>query len=350
MPPLITFTEKGLYCPRADVYIDPWRPVNKAVITHAHADHSRPGMKHYLAHRDSVPVMKHRLGPYIDVQGIPYDHKVQLNGVDISLHPAGHIIGSAQVRVAYKGEVWVISGDYKIQDDGVCTPFEPVKCTHFVTESTFGLPVYHWRPQAEVMADLNAWWQENAAAGRATLISAYSLGKAQRILQHLNPEIGPIFAHPAVENTHAALRAHGISLRPSPRVVAQGAGKQSRKDFEGALVIVPPAAIGSAWAKRFPDLRVGIASGWMQLRGTRRRRAADRGFVLSDHADWPGLQYAIKETGAEHIYVTHGYTDIFSRWLREQGYDAHIVQTEFDSEEGNGVLEETSANSEVNPT
>lgn len=337
--PLITFTERGLYCAQADVYIDPWRPVPKAVITHAHADHSRPGMRHYLAHRDSVPVMKHRLGPYIDVQGVGYGEKIRLNGVDISLHPAGHIIGSAQVRLAYKGEIWVISGDYKIQDDGVCTPFEPIACQHFVTESTFGLPVYQWQPQAEVMAEINNWWRQNASQGQATLISAYSLGKAQRILQHLDPEIGPVYAHPAVENTHAALRAHGIELRPSPRIIAQGAGKQRRKDFEGALVLAPPAAIGSAWAKRFPQPQLGIASGWMQIRGTRRRRAADRGFVLSDHADWPGLQKAVKETGAQHIYVTHGYTDIFSRWLNDQGYDAQVVQTEFDSEAGSELPE-----------
>jgi putative mRNA 3-end processing factor len=331
---VLTFTENGIYCPAADVYIDPWRPVERALITHAHADHSRWGMKKYLAHHDSLPVMRLRLGQDIDVQGVAYGEVLDLNGVKVSFHPAGHIVGSAQIRLEHQGEVWVVSGDYKLEDDGLCTPFEPVKCHTFITESTFGLPVYRWQPQAVVMAEVNAWWAANAAEGKASLLSGYSLGKAQRIIQSVDHDIGPVFTHGAVENTNEVLRAAGLALKPTIRVVAQGPDKHTKKDFRQALIIAPPGAIGSAWARRFQPFSLGIASGWMALRGARRRRAADRGFLLSDHADWPGLNEAIAATGAEKVFVTHGYSDLFARWLREQGLEAEVVQTQFEGELG----------------
>lgn len=326
---LITFTANGLYCEQADVYIDPWRPVRQALITHAHADHARWGMKTYVAHHDSVPVMYLRLGKDIRVRGVAYDEKIYVNGVEISFHPAGHIIGSAQIRLAYQGETWVVSGDYKIEDDGLAPAFEPIKCQHFITESTFGLPVYRWQPQAEVFDEINRWWAANAAEGKASLLTAYSLGKAQRLIQGVDQQIGPILTHGAVEQTNAVLRQHGIPLNPSTQVRSQGPDRHTKQDFAQALIIAPPSAAGSAWARKFGPTSLGVASGWMSLRGTRRRRAADRGFVLSDHADWDGLNLAIKETGAEHIYVTHGYTDIFSRWLHTQGYDARVVETDY---------------------
>ena len=331
---LLRFTPNGIYCPQADVYVDPWRRVGRALITHAHADHSRWGMGHYLAHHHSLPVMRLRLGEDISVQGISYREKIWINGVEISFHPAGHIIGSSQIRLSYKGETWVVAGDYKIQNDGLATPFEPVRCTHFITESTFGLPIYRWQAQSVVMTEINQWWAHNASQGLASLISAYSLGKAQRILQQIDHSIGPVFTHGAVESTNQALRDAGIPLKDSQLVIAQGPKAQKKSDFRQALVIAPPGAIDSAWARRFQPFSLGVASGWMQLRGARRRRAADRGFVLSDHADWDGLNMAVRESGAEQIYVTHGYTDIFSRWLQEQGISAQIVQTEFGIEEG----------------
>ncbi|MEL6730444.1 MAG: ligase-associated DNA damage response exonuclease [Bacteroidota bacterium] len=329
---LITFTDRGIYCPQADVYIDPWRKVDRALITHAHADHSRWGMKHYLAQHDSIPIMRLRLGQDISAQGVDYGEKLYINGVEISFHPAGHITGSAQIRVAYQGEIWVISGDYKAEDDGLCTAFEPVKCQHFITESTFGLPVYRWKPQEEIFADINAWWSQNAAEGKATLLTGYSLGKAQRLIQGLNEEIGPIYTHGAVENTNEVLRAHGIEIKHTRRVILQGPEKQKKADFKGAMIVAPPSAAGSTWARRFGPTSLGMASGWMSLRGARRRRAADRGFILSDHADWEGLNMAIKETSAEHIYVTHGYSNLFAKWLNTQGYDAHVIETLFEGE------------------
>lgn len=329
MNPLLVFKPEGIYCPRGDFYIDPWRPVTRAVITHAHADHSRWGMKSYLAHHDSLPVMRHRLGEEINVRGADYGEVIRMNGVEVSLHPAGHIIGSAQVRVAYKGEVWVVSGDYKTGPDHSCVPFEPVQCQHFITESTFGLPVFRWKPQEEIFDEINRWWADLKAEGRTALLLAYSLGKAQRILQSVDASIGPVFTHGAVENVNEVLRGAGHHLNPTTRIIRD----TKADDVKGALVIAPPSALGTPWTKRLGNFSSAVASGWMQVRGMRRRRNADRGFVLSDHADWPGLNEAISATGAEHIHVTHGYTGIFSNWLKEQGYKSDIVETEYGGEE-----------------
>lgn len=332
-PPLLRFTPKGIYCEQANIYIDPWRPVPRALITHAHSDHARWGMGAYLAHKHSVPVMRLRLGKEILAQSIEYNSSLMLNGVEVSFHPAGHIVGSSQIRLAYKDQIWVVSGDYKVEDDGLAAAFEPISCTHFITESTFGLPVYRWAPQEEVFGEINDWWARNAAEGKASLITAYSLGKAQRILEGINHDIGPVFTHAAVENTNEVLRQAGIPLKASQRVIGQGEGMHKKKDFKQALIIAPPSAAGSAWTKRIGPHSLGMASGWMGIRGARRRRAADRGFVLSDHADWDGLNWAIQESGAEHVYVTHGYTQIFARWLSEQGYQAYVEQTLFGEEE-----------------
>jgi len=326
--PLLQFTEKGIYCKRANVYIDPWKPVDYAIITHAHADHSRWGNKFYLSHHLSKPIIQHRLGQDISIESMQYGESRTVNGVNFSFHPAGHIIGSAQVRVEYKGEVWVASGDYKLEDDGFSTPFEPVKCNVFITECTFGLPVFKWKPQAEVFAEINAWWRKNKAEGKATVLAGYSLGKAQRILQGIDPSIGKVFTHGAIEKTNEIIRNMGVSLNETIYVEPE----MKKKDFEGSLIIAPPGALGSSWQKKFPAYEVGMASGWMKVRGTRRRESLDRGFVLSDHADWGGLNTAIKATECQKVIVTHGYTDIFSKWLNNQGIETTVEGTEFEGE------------------
>ncbi len=327
MASVLTFTDRGIYCPAGDFFIDPWKQVDRALLTHGHADHARPGMARYLSTESAAPVIRHRLGD-IALDTIRYGETRRIGGAEVSFHPAGHVPGSAQIRVEVNGEVWVVSGDYKTLADGLSEPFEPVRCHAFISECTFGLPVFKW-PDAETLkADLNGWWAANAAAGRPSLLGAYSLGKAQRLLAALDPATGPILTHGAVENTNAVLRAQGFAL-PETRLVAP---ETKSKDHPGALVLAPPSALGSAWARRFTGASTAFASGWMALRGVRRRRAADRGFVISDHADWTGLNTAIAETGAERIFVTHGYTAPFRRWLEEQGYDAHIVETEFDGE------------------
>ncbi len=324
---VLTFTDRGIYCPAGDFFIDPWRPVDRALITHGHADHARNGMGRYLATHDALPVMRHRLGE-ITAEGIDYGEVRQIGGASVSFHPAGHVPGSAQIRVEVGGEVWVASGDYKVIDDGLSRPFEPVRCHHFITESTFGLPVFRWADQAAVATDLNAWWRGCAAAGKTAFLGAYALGKAQRLMTMLDPAIGPILTHGAVENTNAVLRAQGIALPDTIHVTPE----LNPKGHPGALVLSPPSALGSQWARRFGPQESAFASGWMALRGVRRRRAGDRGFVISDHADWEGLLWAIRETGAENIYVTHGYTDIFTRYLNQNGWQAQVVPTEFEGE------------------
>lgn len=320
----LTFTPSGIYCPAGDFYIDPWRPVARALITHGHADHARGGMGAYLATDLAAPVMRHRLGD-IPLETIRYGEARKIGGATVSFHPAGHVPGSAQIRVEVGGEIWVASGDYKVVDDGLSTPFEPVPCHHFITESTFGLPVFRWQDQADVADQINDWWRGCKAAGKTPFLGCYSLGKAQRLLTLLDQSIGPVVTHTAIENTNRVMRAQGIAL---PETVHANP-EFDAKAHSGALVLAPPSAIDSAWARKFGARETGFASGWMALRGIRRRRSGDRGFVISDHADWSGLLDAIKATDAENIYVTHGYTDIFARYLNASGWNAQTVPTEF---------------------
>ncbi|KIT16018.1 ligase-associated DNA damage response exonuclease [Jannaschia aquimarina] len=331
---VLEFTDDGIYCPAGDFHIDPWRPVARALITHGHADHSRPGHGAYLATHAALPVMRHRLGE-IRADGIGFGETRDVNGVTVSFHPAGHVPGSAQIRVEHKGEVWVVSGDYKTGADRLSEPWEPVSCHAFITECTFGLPVFKWREDAELEADLNAWWAANAAEDRFSVIGAYALGKAQRVMTMVDASIGPILTHGAVENTNAVLRAQGVALPDTVRVTPE----TDLKAHAGALVVAPPSALAGGWIRKFGQASTGIASGWMALRGVRRRRSADRGFVISDHADWPGLNDAIRATGASRIFATHGYTAAFHRWLREEGYDAHVVSTEYEGEEFESELD-----------
>ncbi|MGV3762588.1 ligase-associated DNA damage response exonuclease [Parapedobacter sp.] len=320
---MLQFTKRGIYCPRANIYIDPWLPVEKAVVTHAHSDHARGGMGRYLCHRHTAAILRLRLGTAIAVQELEYGEMVTVNGVRISLHPAGHIIGSAQVRLEYRGEVWVVSGDYKLAQDDISTPYEPVRCHTFVTESTFALPIYRFPDPAAVLSEVNHWWQQNAADGFNTVLLAYALGKSQVLLQHLDLSTGPVFVHGAVANVNAVLG--GIGYRFTGEWIPPGTDRVAAR---GAVIVAPPSAFGSPWLKKLVPYRIALCSGWMQLRGARRRRGVDRGFVLSDHADWDQLNQAVAATGADTVYVTHGYEGPFARWLREekglQAYEVHL--------------------------
>ena len=327
MTELVVQRPEGLYCPPGDFYIDPWRPVARAVITHAHADHARSGHGHYLAAAPGEGVLRQRLGD-ITLQTLAYGERTVHNSVEISLHPAGHVLGSAQVRLAHAGQVWVASGDYKLAPDPTCTPFEPQRCDVFITESTFGLPIYRWRPDAELFAEINAWWQANADAGRASVLACYSFGKAQRILAGVDAAIGPILVHGAVEPLNQAYRAAGVAL-PTTQLATE---VSDRSVLQRALVLCPPSAAASTWVRRFGDAGTAFASGWMQLRGARRRGGYDRGFVLSDHADWPGLHGAIAATGAARVVVTHGSIAVMVRYLAERGLEAGAFQTEYGDE------------------
>jgi putative mRNA 3-end processing factor len=325
--PLLEFNKKGIYCAQADVYIDAWRPVKKVIISHGHADHSRYGHQYYITHHLNVPIIKHRLGD-INVTSFEWGESFIINNVKFSLHPAGHIIGSSQVRVEYKGEVWVFSGDYKTADDGISGAFEPVKCHSFITECTFGLPVFKWQPQQDVFNEINSWWQDNQDHKMTSIILVYSLGKAQRVLKYLNQDIGKIYTHGAIENMTEILRLN-YNFPDTHKITRD----TTKAELKGNIVIAPPSAQGSTWIRKMVPYVTGSASGWMSTRGARRRRAIDTGFVLSDHADWDGLLSAIKSTGCEKVICTHGYTDIFSRYLKTLGYDARTEETQYEEDE-----------------
>ncbi len=312
--------------------MDPWRPVEKALITHGHSDHARPGCAAYLSAASSEPVLRARIGVDSQIQTLPWGEKLAIKDTTVSFHPAGHVLGSAQIRVEHRGEVWVVSGDYKLAPDPTCTPFEPVRCHTFITESTFGLPIYRWEPQDEIALQINNWWRSNQTRGKCSVIFGYPLGKSQRILAGLDPGIGPIFCHGAIERMNRVYRASGVALPPT----LYSGDAPKGYDWSQAIVVAPPSAHGSTWMKRFGAASTAMASGWMRIRGTRRRRSMDRGFVLSDHADWPDLQRAIGETGAECVLVTHGYRAPLVRWLEEQGREARSLETRF---EGEGEVE-----------
>ena len=326
--PLLVFNDKGIYCEKAKVYLDPWKPVDHAIISHGHADHSRWGHKKYITHHSNVPIIKYRLGEIV-VTGKEWNETFAINGVKFSLHPAGHIIGSSQIRVEYKGEVWVFTGDYKMEDDGVAVPYESVKCHSFITECTFGLPAFKWTPQDQVMTNVNKWWQQNREDGRTSILFGYSLGKAQRLLKYLDPSIGKIYTHGAIENMTEVLRPQ-LSLPETIRITRD----TKKEELKGSIVLAPPSAHGTPWIRKMVPFVTASASGWMTFRGARRRRAIDKGFVLSDHCDWQGLLKAIEGTGCEKVICTHGYTEIFSRFLREKGYDARTEETQYEGEIG----------------
>jgi len=326
---LITFTDSGLYCKQGDFYIDPWKPVAKAVITHAHSDHARRGSQYYFSHKDSYYLLKARLGDDISIETADYGAGFSANGVNVTLYPAGHILGSAQICIEYKGESWVVSGDYKLQNDGITPPFEPVKCDTFITESTFGLPVYQWQEQSEIIEQIHQWALHNQSLGRFSVLSAYSLGKAQRLIYNLAKYGHRFYVHGAIYNMHDVVRKtwdlpEVTYLRP----------ETPKEEVKQGIIIATGSAIDSPWMKRWSPYSLGICSGWMQVRGAQRRRNADAGFVLSDHADWQGLIDAILATGASCVYATHGFSAQLARYLREQyNIKADVVKTAFGEDE-----------------
>lgn len=327
--PLIQETPAGLYCEAGDFHIDPCRRVPRAVITHAHADHARPGSAKYLATREGRRILRTRLGPSAEIETQAYGETLSINGVTLSFHPAGHVLGSAQVRVEYRGEVWVVSGDYKIEPDPTCAAFEHVRCHTFITESTFGLPLYRWPSQQHVFNEINCWWKQCRNQGIAAVLLAYSLGKAQRLIAGVDASIGPVYCHAAVEQLNQDYRASGIEL-PKTWLPSQA---PARRNWGGVLVVAPPSMANSEWLSRFGAVSTAMASGWMLTGGTRRHQSVDRGFPLSDHADWPGLVKAIEESQAEQILVMHGQTGPMVQWLTAQGRNARAVVTRFSNDD-----------------
>lgn len=324
---VLSLRPEGLYCPAGDFYVDPWGKVDRAVVTHAHSDHARWGSRQYLCAIPSVPLMETRLGTEMRIEGWEYGEERSIGSARVSLHPAGHIWGSAQVRIDVGGEVWVVSGDYKTQHDQTAQPWVPLNCHGFVTETTFGLPIYHWQEEKVAFRQINEWWSENAKLGRTSVLFAYSLGKAQRLIAGVDQSLGQIVVHGAVATMNRSCESAGLKL-PRWHLVSEV------ERVQGSLVIAPPSAAGTPWMRRFGDVSTAFASGWMSVRGMRRRRNVDRGFVMSDHVDWPSLLSAVEATGAEEVWTTHGYADTVARYLvEEKQLRARPIETRFENED-----------------
>jgi len=322
---LVVQRREGLYCPQGDFFIDPWRPVERAVITHGHGDHARPGMGEYHVAVPGLPILQWRLGEQ-RYHAHGYGEAFELGAARVSLHPAGHVLGSAQVRIEVDGRVWVASGDYKRQPDPTCEPFEVVPCDVFITEATFGLPIYRWPDTPAVAREIVAWRDHCASRGEAAVLLCYALGKAQRLLAELARHTDrPALLHGAIAAGVEVYRQAGIDMLPTVPLREADTGDGSA----GELVLAPPSAAGSPWMRRFRKAQTGFASGWMRVRGNRRRRNHDRGFVVSDHADWPDLIRTVRETGARRVIATHGNTDAIIRALNESGNHAEAFRTEY---------------------
>ncbi len=327
--PLVAVNANGLYCRPGDFYIDPWQPVNTAVITHGHGDHLRSGSATYILARPGAGIAYQRLGGEKGITAVDYGTRMELGSTTISLHPAGHILGSAQIRIEHEGRVWVVSGDYKRQSDPTCDPFEVVECDVFISEATFALPIYRWPSVSQVAEEIFRWWQANRERGMASILFCYALGKAQRVLTELRAFTNePVYTHGAVDSIVRVYRGASIPMLPTLAV-----GAERKTDFRGALIMAPPGAVATPWMRRFGEHSTGFCSGWMRVRGDRRRRGYDRGFVVSDHADWPGLIETCRATRAQRVLLTHGYSDALVRYLREQGVEASALKTSFGAEE-----------------
>tara|TARA_Y100000768_G_scaffold388859_1_gene387991 strand:- start:4717 stop:5721 length:1005 start_codon:yes stop_codon:yes gene_type:complete len=319
---LIIKTKKGLYCPQGDFYLDPVSrsKVETALISHGHADHLRAGHKHYICTEKSLPILNKRIDspnkqPH-NIKTFGYGEVFHLGEVKISFHPAGHILGSAQIRMEYNDEVWVYTGDFKRGADPTCEPFEVIPCDVLISEATFSLPVFRWPDFESEVESIYHWWQENKKENKPSVLGAYSLGKAQRIMKALRQFTQEeILVHGAVDEICQAYKKVGVDVGPYQRITKE------TKDFAGQLIISPPSAIRSSWSKKFKNKTTAFASGWMRVRGNRRRRGVERGFIISDHADWDSLVRTFRETGAKKIFLFHENTQAMQKHLTEQGFN-----------------------------
>jgi putative mRNA 3-end processing factor len=312
----------GLYCAPGDFYVDPVQPVARAVITHGHSDHARAGHGTVLATPETLAIMDERYG--LDhaqaKQPAGYGEVVNRDGVEVTLVPAGHVLGSAQAVVRYRGMTIVVSGDYKRARDPTCPPFEPVPCDVFVSEATFGLPVFCWNDAAGEVAELLKSLRQFPE--RTHLVGAYALGKAQRIIRLIR-EAGydrTIYVHGALFRLNALYEAHGVDLGPLAPATVEGRGA-----LPGEIVIGPPSAFADRWARRFADPVTAFASGWMRVRARARQRGVELPLVISDHADWPGLTDTVREVEPGELWITHGREEALLRWAELNGVPARAL-------------------------
>ncbi len=310
---------QGLYLPAADAWIDPTIPVDRALITHGHADHARPGHRAVLATAETLAIMAARYGPQSG-QPIAYGAPLTMGGLSVRFVPAGHVLGSAQIVLEQRGERVVVSGDYKRRADPTCAPFEPVRCDIFISEATFGLPVFRHPPTEQVVERLLATLAADPA--RCVLVGAYALGKAQRLIAELRRagHDAPIYLHGAMAKLCALYEAHGVALGTLLPVA-----EASKADLAGHIVIAPPSALTDRWARRLPDPVPAMASGWMRVRQRAVQRGVELPLILSDHADWDELTDTLVEVAAQEIWVTHGRDDALVHWCANRQIKARAL-------------------------
>jgi putative mRNA 3-end processing factor len=326
---ILELTPKGLYCALGDFYIDPYKTVDKAIITHGHGDHAHQGMKEYIATTTAEHILHKRLGQDIKLTTYPYGEIFRMGEVDVSFHSAGHILGSSQVRIQYKDEVWVFTGDFKRDEDLTCEPFQVVPCDVFISEATFSLPVYSWPLFSLEVKEIYDWWMKNREEGFNSVLCCYALGKAQRLIAGLRQYTDDkIWVHGTIDELNHCYEKTGLSWPNVEKVPLE-----TKIKMAGDMILCPPSALGSSWAKRLTPKKVAFASGWMRLRGNRRRKGYERGFVISDHADWPSLVRTVQETGCKKVYFTHGNTDTIVKYLNEMGIKAYDLKLPYDNEE-----------------
>ncbi len=331
---MLTETSSGLWCAAGSFHIDPWEPVQRALITHAHGDHARAGNEAYLCAAPGEVLLRRRFGAGAAIESVPYGQRVTIGDVRVSFHPAGHVLGSAQIRLESDEGIWVVAGDYKRVPDPTCAAFEPVRCDTFITESTFGLPIYRWDPTGVVIDDIGAWWNGNRDDGRTSVLFCYTIGKAQRLLAELlRITDRTVFVHGMMLGAIEAYRESGVAMLPVAPVMEAARGVRSaRRSFAGELVLAPLSARGTPWMRRLGDVSDGFASGLMRVRGVRRQRGYDRGFVLSDHADWPALLQTVEDSGAARVLATHGHAEPLARYLTQHGLESGVIRTAWEGE------------------
>lgn len=330
LPPIMNVDACGLYCPAGDFYVDPERGVACAIITHPHSDHARRGSDVYICTHATVDLLKLRLGAKISVRSYDYGEVFELGKARVSFHPAGHMLGSAQVRIEAQGQVWVVTGDYKRESDPSCEPFEVVPCDTLVTEATFGTPAFVWKRTQPIGDEIIAWWHANRAAGITSLLLGYSLGKSQRLLAEIGLALGrkeltdAVWIHPSIHEGTEIYRRLGRTLAPTRTINDNDLASIPSR---GSLILAPPSAKQSEWMSNLAPVEAAFASGWMQQSGGGYRSEVAKGFVVSDHADWPALLQTIAESGARQVYTfQRGRRGALVRHLKSQGIRADFVE------------------------
>ena len=308
---LIKYTSSGLYCELADLWIDPNKPVKRAIITHAHMDHFTFGCEEYISTYETAIILKERIGKGINIKTYDFCEDFKINGINFSLHPSGHILGSSQIKLTLADEKWLITGDFKRQRDETCKEYEKVKTDFIISESTFGLPIFKWDEPQNTATDITKW--VNSSQEKTSILFCYSLGKAQRLLNEISKTNfkNKIYTHSTIHKMNNCYKKLGVEVIDTRKFDQ----KKNNEDLKGSLILLPPSLNKNSFIKNFKEIQTGFASGWMSIRARRKRSGYDKGFAISDHADWEAILNTIKESKAKNVFFHHGDSEALNRYL-----------------------------------